>query len=103
MRGRVAGVAAVVALSALAVAGLAALAAARSAFFVVRDDEYGRPVSGPDVSLHVLAHVSGLSFAYVGRPGSADFDFELYRGTPAGSVVIDFRQNGVPAGAALRH
>lgn len=73
-----------------------------SALFVVHRDEYGRPVSGPEVSLRALAQATGLSFAYVGHTGTGDFDFELYRGTPIGLVVIDFRQDGQPAGAALR-
>jgi hypothetical protein len=102
MRGRIAAVAACVGFTAAAAGSLPAVEAIHSALFVVRHDEYGRPVSGPEVSLHTLALATGLSFAYVGRTGTGDFDFELYRGTPAGLIAIDFRQDGLPAGAALR-
>ena len=79
-----------------------AAAALRGALLVTHRDQYGRPVSGPEVSLRTFAQAGGLSFAYVGRPGTADFDFELYRATPVGALAVDFRQDGAPAGVALR-
>ena len=99
---RRAAVVSAVAVAASLAAAAPALGEARTALFVEHLDVYGRPISGPWVSLHAFAEATGASFGYVGHPGTADFDYELARPTPVGSVVLEFHQDGVPSGASLR-